>query len=216
MKYFITLICSTFVLVPAFAFAEVIDVHQDQKEQKKEIRDTDRGTKVENEAKKQQKAEEENASSTKESSEDATSTKSITTCTQEAIEKRDTAITASRQIYNQAMTQALTERKNSEKKAVAIKNEDDKKTAIKASVTSYKSATKTAQNTLTQARKEAWDTFQDDTDACHTLDDSNNQEEATAPTLLKTDEPKSETVRAKVKESEPEKSFIEVLKSLFN
>lgn len=100
--------------------------------------------------------------------ESATNTpaKIFTLCSQEAIEKRDTDIAASRQVYNVAMTSALNERKVREKAAVALSNEGDKKTAIKASVEAYKAQTKAAQGTLTQARKLTWQAFDEAIQAC--------------------------------------------------
>jgi hypothetical protein len=110
------------------------------------------------------------ATTTKEEATSTAAVKSFTTCSQEAIEARDTKIAASRLTYNTAMANALTERKNREKAAVAILDEDDKKDAIKASVDTYKHQAKAAQTTLTQARKLAWQTFDNDIKACRDLE----------------------------------------------
>ena len=99
------------------------------------------------------------ASSTVEASSSAST---LTECSQQAIEDRDTAIANSRTLYNNAMTKALTERKNREKAAIAMKTEEERKIAIKASVENYKNQAKAAQNALTQARKLAWQTFEND------------------------------------------------------
>lgn len=98
--------------------------------------------------------------------EEMPSIKSFTECSQEAIEQRDTNIAASRSAYNVTMTNALNERKNREKAAIALKDEKERKEAIKASVDTYKNQTKTAQNTLTQARKVLWQTFENDIKQC--------------------------------------------------
>ena len=92
----------------------------------------------------------------------SSSTSTLTECSQQAIEDRDTAIANSRTLYNNAMTKALTERKNREKAAIAMKTEEERKIAIKASVENYKNQAKAAQNALTQARKLAWQTFEND------------------------------------------------------
>lgn len=111
------------------------------------------------------------ASSTEASSTPVTPVKSFTLCSQEAIETRDTSIATSRSLYNTAMANALKDRKNREKAAVAIVDESDKKDAIKASVDTYKTLTKSAQNTLTTSRKTAWTMFESDIKQCHDIED---------------------------------------------
>ena len=151
------------------------------------------------------------------STDDATSTvKSFTECSQQAIEDRDTKIASIRAFYNTAMAKALTERKNREKAAVAIKDEDYKKTAIKASVDTYKNQAKTAQNTLSQARKLAWSTFENDINKCHELETEDVSKETTAssdspaPTLRKAEERETKSIGNSIK------AQFENLKSLFN
>ncbi len=107
------------------------------------------------------------------------SPKTFTMCSQEAIEVRDTNIASSRTTYNIAMTNALLERKNSEKAAIALKKDDSKKDALKLSVETYKHQTKSAQVTLTQARKLTWQTFDNDIKKCRDLEET----EATPTTL---------------------------------
>jgi hypothetical protein len=97
--------------------------------------------------------------------------KTFTLCSQQAIENRDNTIAASRTIYNTAMAKALTERKNREKAAVAITDDGDKKDAIKVSVDTYKNQAKVAQTILLQARKVAWQTFENDIQKCHDAQD---------------------------------------------
>ncbi len=97
--------------------------------------------------------------------------KNFTTCSQDAIEKRDTSIASSRALYNIAMTNALKERKNKEKAAVAITNDNKKKDAIKLSVTTYKNLVKVAQSSITDAREQAWKDFENDIATCHDIED---------------------------------------------
>jgi DNA repair ATPase RecN len=164
------------------------------------------------------------------SSTDATPVKTFTTCSQEAIEARDTKIATSRIAYNTAMSNALTERKNREKAAVAIADEDDKKDAIKASVDTYKHQAKAAQATLTQARKLAWQTFDNDIKACRDLEQitedttatlkSDNEQAPTARTMMMKKGAETEITETKPVESKSFKDTIkdkfESIKSLFN
>ena len=103
-----------------------------------------------------------------------TPVRTFTLCSQEAIEARDTKIASSRLIYNTAMANALTDRKNKEKAAVAIVDESAKKSAIKTSVESYKNHTKGAQTLLVQARKIAWQTFENDVKECREIKSEEN------------------------------------------
>lgn len=141
--------------------------------------------------------------------------RSFTVCSQEAIERRDTNIASSRSLYNIAMANALKERKNREKAAVAIADEDDKKSAIKTSVTSYKNAVKMAQSELTVARKEAWQTFEDDIASCRT---EQEQEESAETTPLDTTSSTTEVIKKPHEETETKtvkESFFESIKSFF-
>jgi DNA repair ATPase RecN len=121
------------------------------------------------------------ATSTKEVASSTEQTKNspdqdFTLCQQQAIETRDNDIAASRSLYNTAMASALTDRKNKEKAAVAITDKDTKKAAIKTSVDTYKNLVKKAQNDLTDARKVAWQTFEDNIQKCHDIQDSATQD----------------------------------------
>lgn len=143
--------------------------------------------------------------------------KPFTICSQEAIERRDTNIASSRSTYNIAMTNALTERKNREKAAVAIENEEKKKDAIRLSVDSYKNQTKAAQNTLTQTRKALWQTFENDIKNCRDAEESviskdTQPEEKTKNTAMKkpTEEVEVKTMKETIKDK------IETFFSLFN
>lgn len=147
-----------------------------------------------------QKELEESVATIKEEPED------FTLCSQQAIEERDTKIAASRTIYNQAMNTALQERKHNEKLAVAIKQDDDKKAAIKKSVESYKTLVKNAQTTLTAARKEAWKGFEEDLEGCRTLQNTKTTEEGAQ-------EEGESSIR---KEETIKDTILNTIKSLFN
>ncbi|MEN9880895.1 MAG: hypothetical protein RLZZ308_78 [Candidatus Parcubacteria bacterium] len=95
-----------------------------------------------------------------------TTTSTFTSCSQEAIEERDTKLGQARNIYNTAMNAALLERKNTEKAAIALDTEKEKKEAIKDSVETYKTKTKQAQTNLTQARKNIWLSFENTVKDC--------------------------------------------------
>ena len=155
----------------------------------------------------------------------------FTLCSQEAIEDRDTKIATSRSLYNTAMANALNERKNKEKAAVAITNENKKKTAIKASVDLYKNLVKTAQNNLTSERKIAWQEFEQDLEKCREIQDTEQKTQNSAPSEAVSEEgDKKEISRAfqmeaPVKKEDDEgtkmiketiKAGIESLRSLFN
>jgi DNA repair ATPase RecN len=101
----------------------------------------------------------------------------FTSCSQEAIEKRDTSLAFARTDYNNAMNEALLARKEAEKKNVAIINEKEKKEAIKESAENYKNSAKEAQNTLTQSRKSIWQTFDTDIKNCREEFAETKQEE---------------------------------------
>jgi ubiquitin len=115
------------------------------------------------------------------------------------------------------MANALKDRKNREKAAVAIIDESDKKDAIKVSVDTYKSLTKSAQNSLTISRKAAWTTFESDIKQCHDLEDALLEEER-----VKQEAIESTATRAISAESEGTsikdtiKAGFDTLRSLFN
>lgn len=149
---------------------------------------------------------------------DVTPTKLFTLCSQEAIEKRDTRIAVTRSIYNTAMTSALNERKNKEKAAVALGDEGDKKSALKVSVETYKSQAKSAQSALTQARKIAWQTFENDIKKCR---ETQTEEEALLD-IKESDATQGSTSMKKLEEPEVKgiketiKAQLESFRSLFN
>lgn len=107
----------------------------------------------------------------------ATEAQIFTSCSQDAIEVRDGAIGSARTAYNNAMAIALNNRKEAEKKAVALTDAGDKKDAIKDAVDAYKKAVTQAQETLTKARKEVWAAFEDNTNNCR--DTSKEQRDET-------------------------------------
>ena len=151
------------------------------------------------------------------SSTEASSTRqTFTECSQQAIEDRDTTIASSRAIYNTSMSKSLTERKNREKAAVAVKNEDDKKTAIKASVETYKNQAKSAQNTLTHARKLAWSTFENDIEKCRELKSEEVNKESEISFSSATATLKKVEIQETRSLGDTIKAQFENLKSLFN
>ena len=159
------------------------------------------------------------ASSTKEVIEEtstSTPVKTFTVCSQEAIETRDTKIAQGRTIYNGAMAKALLDRKNSEKAAVAIKVEGDKRAAIKGSVENYKTQSKAAQSILTQSRKATWQAFESDISKCRELEnpDGNTSKADTTDDMVKTVK-KEEATEVKTFKDTIKAQF-ESLKSLFN
>ena len=91
------------------------------------------------------------------------------TCSQNAIEKRDTSLSEAKDVYNATMDKALLSRKDSEKKIVTILNTNDKKVAIKNAVDIYKASTKKAQDALKGVRKDIWSTFEDESNLCEDL-----------------------------------------------
>jgi hypothetical protein len=135
--------------------------------------------------------------------------KLFTECSQNAIEVRDTKLSTSRSTYNTAMTQALNERKNREKLAVAVSGEQPKKNAMKTSVETYKNQAKAAQNNLVQARKEAWQTFEDDIKKCRELHENNESTQIS-------EEGVSETSSKKEEGKGIRETILDSIKSLFN
>lgn len=151
---------------------------------------------------------------TKELTATSTATTTVTTpeqnftlCQQQAIEERDTRIASSRTLYNTAMANALTDRKNKEKAAIAIIDKDAKKVAIKNSVDTYKNLVKNAQTDLTEARKDAWQTFEDTIQACRdTQNDALEDAEATTTEATVSDTSSVGSIQ----------NVINVIKSLFD
>jgi DNA repair ATPase RecN len=142
--------------------------------------------------------------------------KPFTVCSQEAIEKRDTAIAASRSLYNIAMSNALTERKNREKAAIALDDPDEKKDAIQLSVDTYKHQAKVAQTTLTQARKAIWQTFDTDVNTCRDIEAASQADTTVnASSSIGADIRKMDAVEVKDVKSLKD-TIIDSIKSLFN
>lgn len=130
----------------------------------------------------------------------ATEAQIFTTCSQEAIETRDSSIGSARTAYNNAMSIALSDRKDAEKKAVALTDVNHKKTAIKEAVEEYKKAVNQAQEALIKARKEAWAHFETNTIDCRETSKENKEDtselKAEAKTALtKGEEKKSESFK---------------------
>jgi flagellar biosynthesis GTPase FlhF len=156
-----------------------------------------------------------------------TPVRTFTTCSQEAIETRDTRIASTRATYNTSMANSLLERKNKEKAAVAIIDEDDKKDAIKASVENYKSQAKAAQSILVQARKLAWQTFENDIKKCRDIqnDETASAQDIATPTATSEQAPMMRKMEKSVEKTEEKetktiketiKAQFESFKNLFN
>ncbi|MBP6888225.1 MAG: hypothetical protein KBC21_00835 [Candidatus Pacebacteria bacterium] len=152
----------------------------------------------------------------------------FTSCSQDAIESRDTKLAQARGSYNTAMSNLLLERKNVEKAAVAIEDEKEKKTAIKESVEKYKTEVKTIQNTLTQSRKTIWQNFENDTRVCREFLEKTDEEKAdekaekrAAKEIGKKEVSEAKEIRKEEKKEENETksvkdSIFDSIKSLFS
>lgn len=153
----------------------------------------------------------------------------FTTCSQDAIETRDTKLAQARGSYNTAMNILLVERKEQEKDAVAIEDEKEKKEAIKESVDNYKAQVKTIQNTLTLSRKTIWQNFENDTKACREIlekkDDEDNKNlkrgmPANEVSKKEVAEPAAMMMEARkevvIEQKSVKESFFESIKSLFS
>lgn len=195
-KQLYTLLATTLFLVPVYGYAHTVEPHTPHVSLVSSTVELD------------------SASSTLEESASSTPERSFTVCSQEAIEARDTNIASSRSIYNTAMTNALTERKNREKAAVALKKEDAKKEALKVSVETYKAQAKAAQTTLTQARKVAWQEFDEAIQACRDIDTATNKE-TTVRTFDATPEPATLMRKSADGEEVEQKTIKDTIKAQF-
>ena len=217
-KNFIAATITLSVLLPFYGYAEDVPITR--------ISATTKEREVENEVKNKTAQ-----SETAKEGVDATTTipvaiatpeKNFTLCSQEAIEVRDTKIANSRSVYNTAMANALTERKNREKAAVAITDESKKKIAIKTSVDTYKNLVKSAQNNLTTLRKNAWQDFENDINTCRDIQDKeiakNTSQDDTTSGDVQKPEPssKKEASEESTLIKDTIKAGIDSLKSLFN
>ncbi len=136
----------------------------------------------------------------------ATPAQLMTQCAQSAIDIRDSAIGSARTAYNNAMAVALDARKDAEKKAVAL-DDNLKKDAIENAVEAYKTAVQQAQDTLTSARKDAWNQFESNTSACRDL--SNQVKKGTST-------PMRASLKADISDKGDNKSFKDTLLGQFN
>jgi hypothetical protein len=152
----------------------------------------------------------------------ATEAQVFTACSQASIEVRDNSIGSARTTYNAAMASALSARKEAEKEAVALTDASEKKEAIRSAVEEYKKAVTAAQENLTKARKEAWATFEGNTNSCRDI--SKEARKASAIDKRATTSEKaaeSRTMQAESAEVKTEaksfrESFLEQLESLRN
>lgn len=125
----------------------------------------------------------------------------FTKCQQTAIEKRDASIASARNAYNQTMSQALAVRTAGEKSLVEVTNTEEKKVALKKVVEAYRTSAKTAQATLTSARKATWATFEEDTKACR---DSKNAARAKLERMKKEIREERKDDRKEIKKEDKE------------
>ncbi len=149
----------------------------------------------------------------------ATEAQVFTACSQAAIEVRDNSIGAARTTYNIAMANALSARKEAEKSAVAFENVDEKKDAIRVAVDEYKKAVTAAQDGLTKARKEAWATFEAETNNCRDTSKELRKEAITekkgdAKAMQALEKSEIEEVKAEVKSFR--ESILDQLESIKN
>jgi cytidylate kinase len=80
---------------------------------------------------------------------------------------------------------------------------------MKTSVETYKNQAKAAQNNLVQARKEAWQTFEDDIKKCRELHENNESTQIS-------EEGVSETSSKKEEGKGIRETILDSIKSLFN
>ena len=83
-----------------------------------------------------------------------------------AVSKRDGAIIAALGTYYTSVNSALTTRKTALTAAWLITDPKQREAAIKAAHEAFKGTWKKARNTMNDARKAAWKTFQTDAKAC--------------------------------------------------
>ncbi|MCF7844132.1 hypothetical protein K9M47_04555 [Candidatus Gracilibacteria bacterium] len=133
----------------------------------------------------------------------------LITCKQSAIEKRDTEISKAKNIYNDTMDASLTLRKDGEKDAVAVLDEDLKKKKMDTVVETYRDSVKNAQEILLDSRKNTWDSFVTELNLCKDEQDEISLESFTQDVDEKT------SVDEKIKEAKVEKIELkkEIVKS---
>lgn len=90
----------------------------------------------------------------------------FTSCSQEAVETRDTAISVARQAYNDTMKKALDSRKEGLKVALLFEETDAQSEAKKVIYDNYKVAQQKSQSTYSTTREAAWAMFDADMKAC--------------------------------------------------
>lgn len=148
----------------------------------------------------------------------ATEAQVFTACSQAAIEVRDNSIGSARTTYNLAMSEALNSRKDAEKNAVALDDEDERKDAIRAAVEDYKKAVTSAQDGLTKARKEAWSSFETNANKCRDVSKDTRKGAADKRSELRalqaTEKTDGEEVKVETKSFR--ESLLEQLESLKN
>lgn len=141
----------------------------------------------------------------------------FTACSQAAIEVRDNSIGVARTTYNTAMAAALSARKEAEKDAVALADPDEKKDAIRTVVEEYKKAVTGAQDILTKSRKEAWNTFEMNTNKCREASKETKKGFMMDKSASSTEKatPAGDTEETKTENKSLRESILESLKNFF-
>lgn len=105
-------------------------------------------------------------------------------CVQNAIEKRDTAISIGVDVFATSVKSALTTRKDALKAAWAITKSQDRRIARKAAWAAYNKSAKDAHTALKTARNSAWSTYKTDIKACKASDAGEGPRDNISPTSL--------------------------------
>lgn len=87
-------------------------------------------------------------------------------CVQSAVGKRDTAITASLDVFYNAMKTAFQTRQSALNSAWSITDRNQRRSALKTAWKNFTNAQKTASKTYKNAKGSAWDQFYKDRKAC--------------------------------------------------
>ena len=98
-------------------------------------------------------------------------------CAQNAIEKRETAISSAVDQYATAWKAALSARKNALKDAVGLTDKKARKEAVKKAWEEYRKARRTVNKTFEVTKRDAWKQYRKDAKACGGKIDEGPQEE---------------------------------------
>ena len=90
-------------------------------------------------------------------------------CFQAAIEKRDTALIAAVEANRNAIVSALGVRKEALKSAWNLTDRKERRTAINAAWNNWRKSMRTARVEMNKAKKNAWNTFYTEREACGSI-----------------------------------------------